>query len=419
MRLNVGAGEKLMVGGFIIEGNEPKRVVVRALGPSLGHAGVADALGDPLLELKDAAGNNVARNASWRDSQSDELLAIGLAPNEPGEAALVQTLAPGVYTANVTGERGGSGVGLLEIYDVDAAASSRLMNISSRGHVGDAEDAMIGGFIVGGSTGFTRLMVRGVGPSLAAAAVTEPLANPALTVRDSNGELIAANDDWRAAQAGEIEATALAPTLDAEAASILSVVPGAYTTMLQGGSGDSGVGVLELYRLPNSAPVAAAAAGDLAADIHEVTGASCHRQHGTKHSYSATRAGTAGRGLCTVRSDRCAQSVEKRAVTMGAGAAGWLCPGGSRLKISESSSAVETPAGNRVPLCSEIKTLRCDDVNASCRPKFQSQTRPLGLRRRCAAVAFSLPANRANTLQLTRLRLCHQRRERWQYSSPR
>jgi hypothetical protein len=254
MRLNVGAGEKLMVGGFIIEGNEPKRVVVRALGPSLGHAGVANALRDPLLELKDAAGNNVARNASWRDSQSDELLAIGLAPNEPGEAALVQTLAPGVYTANVTGERGGSGVGLLEIYDVDAAASSRLMNISSRGHVGDAEDAMIGGFIVGGSTGFTRLMVRGVGPSLAAAAVTEPLANPALTVRDSNGELIAANDDWRAAQAGEIEATALAPTLDAEAASILSVVPGAYTTMLQGGSGDSGVGVLELYRLPNSAP---------------------------------------------------------------------------------------------------------------------------------------------------------------------
>ncbi len=111
---------------------------------------------------------------------------------------------------------------------------------------------MIGGFIVGGSTGFTRLMVRGVGPSLAGAAIAEPLANPALAVRDSNGELVAANDDWRAAQASEIEATALAPTSDAEAASILSLAPGAYTTSLQDHGGDVGVGVLELYRLPNS-----------------------------------------------------------------------------------------------------------------------------------------------------------------------
>ena len=249
MRLNVGDGEKLMVGGFIIEGNEPKRVVVRALGPSLAHSGVGNALGDPLLELKDPAGNNVAQNGSWRETQQDELLAIGLAPNEPSEAALVQTLAPGVYTASVTAEDGGSGVGLLEIYDIDAAASSRLVNISSRGHVGDADDVMIGGFIVGGSTGFTRLMVRGVGPSLSTANVAEPLRNPALTVRNGNGEAVAVNDDWREWQAGEIEASALAPASDVEAASILSVVPGAYTTVLQDNSGAVGVGVLEVYKL--------------------------------------------------------------------------------------------------------------------------------------------------------------------------
>jgi uncharacterized protein GlcG (DUF336 family) len=249
MRLNVGDGEKLMVGGFIIEGSEPKRVVVRALGPSLAGAGVANALADPLLELKDSAGNNIAQSASWKSGQHDELVAIGLAPNEDTEAATIQTLAPGVYTAGVTAENGEGGVGLLEIYDVDAAATSRLANISSRGFVGDKDDVMIGGFIVGGSTGFTRLMVRGVGPSLTDAAIAQPLANPRLAVRDNHGELVAANDDWREAQASEIEASALAPTSDVEAASILSLAPGAYTTTLQGNGSDVGVGVLEVYRL--------------------------------------------------------------------------------------------------------------------------------------------------------------------------
>ncbi len=249
MRLNVGSGEKLVIGGFIVEGTEPKRVVVRALGPSLGHAGVANALGDPLLELKDAAGNNVAQNASWGESQREELLAIGLAPNEPSEAALVQTLAPGVYTASVTAQEGGSGVGLLEIYDVDPAANSRLVNISSRGHVGHADDVMIGGFIVSGSTGFMKLMVRGVGPSLSAAHVAEPLRNPALAVRNGNGEVVAVNDDWRESQATEIEASALAPASDVEAASILAVGPGAYTTVLQDNGGSVGVGVLEVYKI--------------------------------------------------------------------------------------------------------------------------------------------------------------------------
>lgn len=251
MRLHVGEGEKLMVGGFIIEGTEPKRVVLRALGPSLAQAGVSNVLADPLLELKDAAGSDIAQSAGWRETQQDELLAIGLAPNDDAESALVQTLAPGVYTAGVTAQDGGTGVGLLEIYDIDAAAKSRLVNISSRGFVGDADDVMIGGFIVGGSTGWTRLMVRGVGPSLAAAAIAQPLTNPSLAVRDHNGELVAANDDWRDAQAEEIEASTLAPGADAEAASILSLAPGAYTTTLQGDGSDTGVGVLEVYRLPS------------------------------------------------------------------------------------------------------------------------------------------------------------------------
>jgi uncharacterized protein GlcG (DUF336 family) len=249
VRLKVGIGEKVMIGGFIISGSEPKRVVVRALGASLLGAGISDALVDPVLELNDDAGNNLARNDSWRDTQQDELLAIGLAPASDSEAAVVQTLPPGAYTASVTGQDGASGVGLLEIYDVAQTSGSRLLNISSRGFVGAEDDVMIAGFIVGGGGAQTRLLVRGVGPSLVESGVSDPLADPVLEVRDVNGTLLATNDNWLDTEQAEIKATTLAPQNEFEAAAALWAAPGVYTATLQGNGGGTGVGVLEVYKL--------------------------------------------------------------------------------------------------------------------------------------------------------------------------
>ncbi|CAN5174612.1 hypothetical protein BH20VER2_BH20VER2_00010 [soil metagenome] len=177
------------------------------------------------------------------------MLATGLAPSDEREAAFVTTLLPGAYTVGVTGLNGGTGVGLLEIYDVDLASPARLANLSSRGFVGSGNDLMIGGFIVRGNEAEARLVVRGVGPSLTAAAITEPLDDPTLEVRDSQGALVAANDDWRSAQEAEIIASTLAPLHEKEAAVVLQLPPGPYTALLRGSRGGTGIGLLEAYRL--------------------------------------------------------------------------------------------------------------------------------------------------------------------------
>jgi len=210
---------------------------------------VSNALANPVLELNDVAGNSLTRNDSWRDAQQDQLIATGLAPAHDSEAAIVQTLQPGAYTATVNGADDGTGVGLLELYDGDASADSRLANISSRGFVGSGSDVMIAGFIVSGSAGQARLIVRGLGPSLSDRGVAEPLFDPLLEVRDVNGTLITANDNWRETQETEIASTSLAPQTDLEATSMISAAPGAYTATLRGNDGAAGIGLLEIYKL--------------------------------------------------------------------------------------------------------------------------------------------------------------------------
>lgn len=250
MRMNAGAGEKLMVGGFIVTGDQPKRVVVRALGPSLANAGVANALTDPTLELRDASGELLAQNASWLESaDTSALSAMGLTLSDASEAAVVQTLAPGAYTASVTDASGNGGVGVLEIYDIDAQSTSRLGNISARGVTGADTDVLVGGFIVNGTAGAAHLLVRGLGPSLAGSDVGESLANPLLEVRDANGDISAANDNWGESQRGDIEQSGLAPANELESATIIDAAPGAYTATLRGADGATGVGVLEVYNL--------------------------------------------------------------------------------------------------------------------------------------------------------------------------
>jgi uncharacterized protein GlcG (DUF336 family) len=250
VRLQVDEGEKLMIGGFIISGNDPKRVVIRALGPSLAPHGVTDPLAQPKVQLHDASGAVLAANERWREGDEAALVSSGLAPADEGEAAVVRTLEPGAYTASVTGLQNGTGVGLLEIYDADNASPSRLANISSRGFVGRDAQVMIGGFIVSGNSGSAGVVVRALGPSLAAHGIAQPLADPVLELRDSHGVLLGANDSWAEAQAGEIAQSGFAPAHPAEAALLVAPAPGAYTAVLQGSGGGTGVALLEVYRLP-------------------------------------------------------------------------------------------------------------------------------------------------------------------------
>jgi uncharacterized protein GlcG (DUF336 family) len=246
-RGHVGAGDERMIGGFIINGADPKKVIVRAVGPSLAGAGVNDALPDPSLELRDGSGALIASNNNWRDAQETEIALTGVAPSDDAEAAIVQTLAPGIYTTTVGGETGAIGTALVELYDLDPATNSKLVNISTRGVVGH-DNMMIGGFIIG-NYGNANVVVRALGLSLAQAGVANALANPSFDVRDSNGTLVGANDDWKSTQEEDLRATALAPSVDTESAALLSLSPGAYTALVRSGDGATGVALVEVYNL--------------------------------------------------------------------------------------------------------------------------------------------------------------------------
>src|SRR5438477_4368192 len=168
-RVVAGTGEGQLIGGFIITGNESKKVIVRAIGPSLNQFGVGSALSDPVLELHDRSGAIIATNDNWRDTQQAEIMASTIPPTNDLESAIVQTLAPGSYTAVASGKNGVVGTALVEVYDLNATSDSTLANISTRGAVGPQSDVMIGGFIISGSSGVTRGLVRSVGPSLVSA----------------------------------------------------------------------------------------------------------------------------------------------------------------------------------------------------------------------------------------------------------
>lgn len=250
-RVTVGDAEQQMIGGFIITGNAPKQVIVRALGPSLAQAGLSGTLQDPILELHDASGALIATNDNWQESQHAEIVATGIAPTEDREAAIVRTLDPGAYTAVTRSSDGVNGVGLVEVYDLSGDSPSQLANISTRGAVTSQNKVMIGGFIVAGTTGDTRVLVRAVAPSLAASGVKNALSDPMLELRDVNGTLIATNDNWIEGDANEIADSGLSPTNDNESAIITSLPSGAYTALVRDANGGTGVALVEVYNLQN------------------------------------------------------------------------------------------------------------------------------------------------------------------------
>jgi hypothetical protein len=249
-RIKVGLGDNVLIGGFIINGTQPKKVILRAIGPSLAADGVPNALADPVLELHDSGGV-IGFNDDWQaGSQAGDIAASGLAPSDARESAFIATLSPGNYTAVVSGSGNGQGVGLVEAYELDANGT-RMVNISTRGRVGLSDEAMIGGFIVQGDNG-KRVIVRALGPSLASGAnpVAGALADPVLELRDASGALVALNDNWiNSPQYAEIVATTMPPPNTMESALIATCGPGNYTAIVRGLNNTSGVGLVEVYDL--------------------------------------------------------------------------------------------------------------------------------------------------------------------------
>jgi hypothetical protein len=253
-RLHVETGENVAIGGFMITGNSPKRVAIRGMGPSLQSAGFAGtALSDPTLQLRASDNSLIASNDNWRDNpvSAAELEAVGLAPGFDLESAIVATLPPGAYTAILSGKNSSTGMGLVEVYDVDRASDARLANISTRGLVRTGDGVVIGGFILGGDTGQASVLLRAIGPSLTAAGIANALADPTLELRDSNGVLMQYNDNWKDSQQAAIEATGIPPQNDLEAAILATLLPGSYTAIAAGKDGTMGVGLIEVYELPS------------------------------------------------------------------------------------------------------------------------------------------------------------------------
>ena len=253
-RMRVLTDDKVLIGGFIITGTDLKRVLIRGIGPSLNGVGVT--LSDPTLELHQGS-MTVATNDNWKmrpdgTSQQADIEATTIPPTNDLESAILVMLSPGAYTAILAGKNGGTGVGLVEVYDLGQGANSQLANISTRGFVDTGDNVMIGGLIVGGgSGGTTRVIVRALGPSVPVAGA---LGDPTLELRDSSGTLVDSNDNWKTRPDGssqqlEIEATGIPPTNDLESALLQTLPAGNYTAIVRGMNGTSGVGLVEAYNL--------------------------------------------------------------------------------------------------------------------------------------------------------------------------
>ncbi|MFN2476041.1 MAG: hypothetical protein ABR526_06845 [Chthoniobacterales bacterium] len=245
-RVLVGTGANVGIGGFIVRGTPAKSVVLRGIGPSLP---VPNPLADPVIELFNGAGASIARNDNWRDgAEAAQLQSIGLAPSNDKESALLRSLNEGAYTVVLSGAGNTSGLGLVEIYDIDFGSNSRLANISTRGQVKAGDNILIGGMIVSGSAA-QRVVSRAIGPDLAASGVPTPLQDPFIDIRDSNGTSIGSNDNYgTGGQTDELAANGLTPGDPRDSAIILNVPPGNYTALVTGIGGE-GIALVEFYNL--------------------------------------------------------------------------------------------------------------------------------------------------------------------------
>ena len=253
-RLRVDVGDKVSIGGFIIRGNVAKPVVLRGLGPSLVSAGLpaASLLQDPVIELHGSNGALISSNDNWKDTQKAQIEGTPFQPTDDHEAVILATLPPAAYTVILKGVNQTSGIGLVEVYDNDAALDSDLANISTRGFVQTGDEVMIGGFVLGGNNNATRIAVRALGPSLTNFGLVNVLADPTLELHNADGTIMVANDDWQSdvASAALLTANGLAPSNPKEAAIFTSLAPpGQFTAIVAGKNGGIGVALVEIYNL--------------------------------------------------------------------------------------------------------------------------------------------------------------------------
>ncbi len=249
-RMFVDTGERVSIAGLIVTGDIAKKVLIRGIGPSLSNSGVPTPLANPTVTLFNNSGNVVATNDDWKKSpDAAEIMSTGLAPSNDLESALIANIAPGQYTAQLTGNSGGTGNGVIEVYDLAASASPVVANLSTRGFVGAGDNVMIAGVIIG--QGDPPIMVfRALGPSLASFGVANPLLDPTLELYDGNGNLIASNDDWQNPQIQAVRATNLAPSNLKESAIVSAFLsPGNYTAVVRGKNNSTGVAIVESYRI--------------------------------------------------------------------------------------------------------------------------------------------------------------------------
>ncbi|HEX9281286.1 MAG TPA: hypothetical protein VF878_02295 [Candidatus Udaeobacter sp.] len=266
-RAFVQTGDNVVIGGFIVQGSATKRVIIRAIGPELTQYGVPNALHNPTLELHDGTGALIASNDNWgmtiiggiiTQNQVRDIMNSGYAPSNGLESAIIADLPPGNYTAIVRGVNDTTGVGLVEVYDLNFGASpSRLRNISSRSVVLTGDDVMIGGFIVQGG-GPKRVIVRAIGPELTRYGIRNVLTDPTLELHDGTGALIASNDNWQTTVIGgiitkdqvmNIQSSGHAPRHPSESAIIADLPPGRYTAIVRGKTIIVGVALVEVYDL--------------------------------------------------------------------------------------------------------------------------------------------------------------------------
>jgi len=239
---------------MIATGTAGKRVIIRAIGPSLIPFGIPGALANPTLDLFQGS-TLLFSNDDWQNStQQAEIAASGLAPSNAAESAIIWTVAPGQgYTAVVRGNNGTTGIGVVEAFDLNQAAASKLGNISTRGFVDVDDNVMIAGLIAGPGNGTSlKVLVRALGPTLTDFGVPGALVNPTLDLVNSSGTVIRSNNDWKddPIQRALIEAAGLGPNHDEEAALVETVAPGAYTAIVRGNNRGTGIGLVEAYNIP-------------------------------------------------------------------------------------------------------------------------------------------------------------------------
>jgi hypothetical protein len=252
-RAFVGTGEQALIGGFIIQGSQPATVILRAIGYSLPALGITNALRDPVMELHASSGAIIATSDDWiDDSFASDVASYRLDPTNSRESAIFATLNPGDYTFvvrafdNNDGQL--TGTSIVELYDLHTTGG-RAANISTRGQVLQGDQVLIGGFIVGGSQPKT-VIVRALGPSLAAAQITNPLNDPTLELRDAAGNLLASNNNWGdGPNAAQIQADGFAPSQPVESAVRVALSPGNYTAVVRSANSATGIGLVEIYDL--------------------------------------------------------------------------------------------------------------------------------------------------------------------------